>query len=119
MKKIYTFEEARRIARKHGFHSSTEFLEYECPGAYGLPKNVEDIYAPEWRGWEDFLGVPPQFEDGRTSLRHLALNTMEEYRGFVKCQRGKEDELVSRLPDRPELYYKTLWRGWDHWLSVD
>ena len=33
-RKLYSYEEARRIARGHGFQSREEFIEYECAGAY-------------------------------------------------------------------------------------
>jgi len=85
-KKIYSFQEARRLARGHGFSSKEEFLLYDCPGAYQLPKNPNDIYQEEekireasdedrearigrlpyrpdiyyqnsWLGWEDYLDI--------------------------------------------------------------
>jgi len=33
-RRLYSFEEARKIARGHGFDSKDEFIEYECAGAY-------------------------------------------------------------------------------------
>lgn len=60
-RKLYTFNEARKIARSMGFHSQDEFVDYECAGSYQLPKNVDELYATEWKGWGDFLGVPFYF----------------------------------------------------------
>ena len=50
-KKIHSFTEARRIARGHGFSSIEEFIEYECAGAYQVPKNADVLYETEWKGW--------------------------------------------------------------------
>ena len=50
-KVVHSFHEARRIVRGHGFSSVEEFLEYECAGAYQVPKNANIIYQNEWKGW--------------------------------------------------------------------
>ena len=43
-KKLFTFEEARKIARGHGFDSQQEFVEYTCPGAYQIPKDADVVW---------------------------------------------------------------------------
>ena len=62
-RRLYNFEEARKIARGHGFNSKQEFLEYDCPGAYQIPKDADVVWSEDWRGWDDFLGVPLSFEE--------------------------------------------------------
>ena len=62
-RRLYNFEEARKIARGHGFTSKQEFLEYDCPGAYQNPKDADVVWSEDWRGWDDFLGVPLSFEE--------------------------------------------------------
>ena len=62
-RRLYSFDEARKIARGHGFSSKQEFLEYDCAGAYQLPKDADVVWQDEWRGWDDFLGVPLTFEE--------------------------------------------------------
>lgn len=62
-KKLYTFAEARRIARGHGFDSREEFIAYTCPGAYQIPKNADEVWSEEWRGWDDFLGICLDFHE--------------------------------------------------------
>ena len=62
-RRLYNFEEARKIARGHGFTSKQEFLEYDCPGAYQIPKDADVVWSEDWRGWDDFLGVPLSFEE--------------------------------------------------------
>jgi len=43
-RRLYSFEEARKIARGHGFDSKDEFIEYECAGAYQLPKDADKVW---------------------------------------------------------------------------
>ena len=43
-RRLYSFEEARKIARGHGFDSREEFIEYECAGAYQLPKDADKVW---------------------------------------------------------------------------
>lgn len=64
-RRIYTFQEARKIARGHCFDSKEEFLGYSCPGSYRLPKDADKVWADEWRGWDDFLGITLSFEEVR------------------------------------------------------
>lgn len=99
-------------------------MEYDCPGAYGVPINVQELYPTEWRGWDDFLGVPLTFVVGRShvhaqSQQKCNISTKEEYMDFVKqCTIEDEDSPCSRLPVRPDLFYKDEWMGWDDWLGV-
>lgn len=44
-RKLFSFDEARRIARGHGFDSKEEFLEYTCPGAYQIPKDADVVWT--------------------------------------------------------------------------
>jgi len=53
----WTFEEAREYARSFGFGSEEEYLEYRCPGAYALPRDPTSVFAEQWCGWDDFLGL--------------------------------------------------------------
>lgn len=62
-RRLYTFDEARKIARGHGFDSKKEFLDYTCPGAYQIPKDADVVWKDDWRGWEDFLGLPLSFRE--------------------------------------------------------
>ena len=62
-KRLYSFNEARKIARGHGFSSKQEFYDYDCAGAYQLPKDADVVWKDDWRGWDDFLGVPLTFKE--------------------------------------------------------
>merc|ERR1719401_47255 len=86
-RRLFSFDEARRLARGHGFASKEEFLDYSCPGAYQLPKDADVVWREEWRGWEDFLGVALAFREGRDVARALAgVDTEEEYLTLIKSK---------------------------------
>ena len=56
-KPVWSFVQAREYARSFGFASAAEYKEYRCPGAYALPREPEVVYAAEWAGWDDFIGL--------------------------------------------------------------
>ena len=117
---LYSFREARRIARGHGFDSKEEFLEYSCPGAYQLPKNPESIWTDEWRGWDDFLATTYcNFEEARLVARELGVNSEDDYINLFRQKKIDEDSPAIRLPFRPDLHFKKDWKGWNDWLGVD
>jgi hypothetical protein len=119
-KRLYSFTESRRIARGHGFSNKQEFLDYECAGAYQLPKNADEIWQAEWKGWDDWLGIRWDFQKGREIARTLQLNSEEDYLNVFREKKVTcEDDPVSRLPFRPNLFYKKEWQGWDDWLGLE
>jgi hypothetical protein len=113
---LYSFQEARKIARHHGFETEDEFLEYDCPGAYQLPKNPEAVWSNEWKGYDDFLGICWEFQEGRQIARALNLASKEEYLELFEHRKIQDDHPASRLPYRPDLKYKTEWIDWKDWL---
>ncbi|KAL3906658.1 MAG: hypothetical protein SGARI_003901 [Bacillariaceae sp.] len=107
---LYSFSEARKIARGHGFSTKKEFLDYDCPGAYQLPKNPDKVWAEDWKGWEDFLGIKLEFEEGRKIARSLQdIDTEEDYLALFTEKKLSDDDIASRLPYRPDLKYKAQW----------
>ena len=133
-RKIYPFQEARRLARGHGFATKEEFIEYECAGAYQLPKNADEVWKDDgWNGWDDFLGIPYRaYEEAKVVvcdvLSGKGVRTEEEYLRFME-QRSKKSNLdnnedseeqdarIARLPYRPDLYYKNEWLSWEDYLG--
>lgn len=110
-KKLYSFEEARRFARAQNHGSLEEFLAYDCPGAYQLPKNCDEIYKDEgWIGWEDFLGIIYTFDEARQRVREMNCRSEAEYR-----QLQQQD---ARLPAEPEIKYQVEWHSWKHFLEL-
>jgi len=118
--KLYTFQEARRIARGHGFDSKEEFLDYSCPGAYQLPKDPDVVWKDEWISWDDFLGIVyTDFSFARTIAREeLRLPTQEAYMKLWEEKKIKDDDAAIRLPYRPDLHFKNEWISWDDWLGT-
>lgn len=117
-RRLFSFNEARKIARGHGFDSHEEFNDYSCPGAYQIPKDANIVWATEWKGWEDFLGVPLSFHEGRNIARALeGIDTTEaSYIALIMSKSIPDDDIASRLPLRPDLKYKSEWLGWNDYL---
>ncbi len=116
-RRLYSFEEARRIARGHGFGSKEEFLDYMCPGAYQIPKDADVVWAESWQGWEDFLGLTLTFSEGREVAHRLeGIETEEAYMALMKSKTIPDGDISSRLPFRPDLMYKEQWQGWEDFL---
>lgn len=120
---MYSFSEARKLARGHGFATHEEFLDYDCPGAYQLPKNADEVWSDDWTSWEDFLGVPiEEFEAAREIARaRLGPNSVTKWKAFNETEymhmferkEVEDDDIASRLPYRPDLKYKN--KGWVSW----
>ena len=116
---IFSFQEARRVARGHGFDSKEEYIEYSCPGAYQLPKNPEEVWQDDWKGWDDFLGITyDNFQQARDIARSLSLKSEEEYLKIFKEKKLDDNDPAIRLPYRPDLRYKFEWQNWDDWLGL-
>ena len=127
-KRLYSFSEARKIARGHGFGSKEEFIEYDCAGAYQLPKNADEVWSEDWTSWENFLGVPIQeFEEARdiartrvglSSVTKWKASTEDEYKNLFEGKEIDDDDIASRLPYRPDLKYKNKgWISWENFLQ--
>jgi hypothetical protein len=78
-KLLYRFHDARHMARNYGFTSRDEYIAYECPGAYQLPKNPDSVYDTEWQGWDDWLGIPLDFDSARKVAQSFHLSNQQEY----------------------------------------
>jgi hypothetical protein len=98
------------MARSMGFSSQDEWVEYSCPGAYRLPKQPEAAWPDEWRGWDDWLGVPRPYAEASALAKRLSVSTQAEY------EKQAAAEPDARLPARPDLYYRGTWEGWDEFL---
>ncbi|VEU34498.1 unnamed protein product [Pseudo-nitzschia multistriata] len=125
---LYSFSEARKIARGHGFSTREEFIEYDCAGAYQVPKNADEVWSEDWTSWEDFLGLRlAEFEQARDVARSRVgpnsttswkVSTEEEYLELFRSKQIDDDDIASRLPYRPDLFYKNKgWTSWEDFLS--
>ncbi len=73
----------------------------------------------EWKGWDDFLGLPLSFLEARSVAQ--SLNGVTDKASYLEVMENRDsripdDDIASRLPYRPDLKYKTEWRGWDDFL---
>ena len=126
-----SLNESKHIARGHGFSDRNEFLEYDCAGAYQLPQNADEVWSGDWTSWDDFLGVTlKDFEtarevartrvgcDSSSSTTKWRACTEEEYLGLFKTKQIDDADIASRLPYRPDLFYKNKgWVSWEDFLS--
>lgn len=103
-KPLFTFEVARKMARARCFPSVEDFLQYDAPGPYRVPKDPEVVYKGEWKGWEDFLGLFYTYQHARGLIVSNGIKTEQEYL-FLQ-------ERDQRLPYRPDLFYKDQWEGY-------
>ena len=118
-RQVYSWEEARRKARSLGFQSKEEFEEYDCPGAYGLPRSPHEAYAHDWEGWGDFLGTMHGYETARGRARELGCRAGGAEGWREAGYGGTEEWFDARVPVRPDLFYKREWEGWDEWLGLE
>ena len=134
------FGDARAMARSMGMSSREEWEEYSCPGAYRLPIDPDEVWASDWKGWDDFLGITFPFDDARSMVHTLQLTTEEEYKQYLAAHDELEradpeawngahavqlrDALsksavdAGRLPARPAAKYPREWVSWEDWLGL-
>ena len=100
-----------------GLRSREEYLDYRR-GPY-LPSRPDEMYAEDWVGWDEFLGVMRSFDEARYIVRHvLRLSSVEEYNDFVRADTKRAEGL--RIPARPDVVYKDEgWESFDHFFGID
>ncbi|CAK9090260.1 unnamed protein product [Durusdinium trenchii] len=72
---------------------------------------VKAMYAEEWQGWDDFLGVILPFAQARLVSRLLGLKNQESWYRFVEADPVRLRSL--RLPALPAVYYRNDWQGYE------
>lgn len=90
------------------------FKDGSCPI---VPERPDVVYAEEWQGWDDFLGVLLPYDDAKTVAASLGVGSQEEWWTFVRAN----DKLLLRLriPASPHLFYRCEWQGYDEWLGKE
>ena len=133
-KVLYSFTEARNMARSMGLSSREEWDEYSCPGAYQastldqsrrakhhisrlpcarqLPKDPHVVWEAEFVGWDDWLGLPRTYADAAMLVAPLGLQGEADYTAHVS------EHPDDRLPARPDLFYREQWVGWEEFLGA-
>lgn len=113
------FEEVRTHARRLGFTSPLQWVQYarksDTPAHLKVHPRFD--YPNEFRGWDDFLGFSAAspakqptnilpFEEAREKVRALGFRRIFEYNTYVRAHPR------SKLSPVPQSDYKHLWHGW-------
>ena len=109
-----TFDECRRKTKGMGLRTEEEFRDIGVPQY--CPSRPDDMFADEWRGWDDFLGVRRPYDDARRLARTLGVASEFGWSAFAHRHAPVLEDL--RLPARPSLAYGDAWRGWADWLGL-
>lgn len=105
-----------------GVNSSRKFEAYKREGKY-LPRNFPrkpDEYFKKtsvWKGWSDFFGKEGMssesnylsYEEAAKLCKRIGIKNSIEYRTWKNRP--------SRLPARPDQYYKSKWDSWPEFLG--
>jgi hypothetical protein len=125
------FDEARNFVRQLELHSINDWIAYKNgemsqlpPLPKNMPKNPQQVYMDKgWRNWRDFLGNSYlAFEEARTFVRQLGLQSSTEWKKYVTGKRQSEGfpPLPSNIPKRPRDHYQDAgWCGWRDWLGYN
>ncbi|CAJ1462197.1 unnamed protein product [Effrenium voratum] len=121
-RRVLPFDEARRCVQAIGFASREEWDEWVAEGKKSpflgpyVPSDPEAMYAEEWQGWGDFLGVLLPYQEARLVSRLLGLKSQEQWYAFVQADAVRLRAL--RLPALPSIVYKEEWQGYEDWLGL-
>lgn len=119
-RKLNPYGTVRRRVLKFGHRSKSDWDECVASGQTGayVPSRPDEMYAPEWTSWEEFLGLTRPYDETRhLAVRVLRLNSLDEYIMFVRSDPLRAEML--RIPVRPDLKYKDRWVDEEHFFRRD
>jgi hypothetical protein len=111
---LLPYERARARVISFGHRSKSDWDDAVSSGQLGqyVPSYPDEMYAPEWTGWDEWLGLMRSYDDTRNLARNvLGLKSLDEYVIFVRSNSKRAEGL--RIPVRPDVYYK------DEWIDED
>ena len=120
------FSEARSFVRSLGLKGCEGWIKYrrsqQRPS--DIPSCPDRVYAKEWAGYTDWLGMPVdrrvrsprEFLKARRFARSLGLKNQTEWRKYCKSDRKPDD--IPSGPDRTKAY-ESQWKGYSDWLGSD
>ena len=142
-KKFISFDEAKILIKKLNIKSKKDYENFQLemieklqnnpiktapegsgkttPQVFGrinrnVPTNPNVVYNSFWNGWNDFLGIEPQyflsFEEARKYVRTLNLKSVREWEEYRK-------QKPDNIPSLPKNIYNTEWIGWGDWLGTN
>lgn len=109
-RRLNPYEKCRNRVLRFGHRSKADFDEAMESGQLGqyVPNRPDEMYAPEWISWEEFLGLMRSYDDTRNlAVNVLSLKSFDEYIIFVRGNPKRAEGL--RIPVRPDLFYKDEW----------
>ena len=117
-RKLNPYEMARARVISFGHRSKDDWDEAASSGQLGqyVPTYPEEMYAPEWAGWDEWLGLMRSYNDTQQLAANiLGLKNLDEYYIFVKSDSKRAEGL--RIPLRPDLYYEDDWIDETHFFG--
>jgi hypothetical protein len=113
-RELNPYEKARARVISFGHRSKHDWDDAVSSGQLGqyVPSYPDEMYAPEWIGWDEWLGIMRSYDDTKNLASNvLGLKSLDEYFIFVKSNNKRAEGL--RIPVRPDMYYK------DEWIDED
>lgn len=113
-RQLNPYERVRKRVLGFGHRSKSDWDDAVSSGQLGqyVPSYPDEMYAPEWVGWDEWLGIMRSYDDTRNLARNvLGLKSLDEYVIFVRSNSKRAEGL--RIPVRPDIYYK------DEWIDED
>lgn len=117
-RRLNPYEKVRKRVLKFGHRSKADWDECVANGFQGqyVPARPDEMYAPEWVSWEEFLGLMRPYDETRNlAVNVLGLKSFDEYILFIRQNPKRAEGL--RIPLRPDLVYKSEWVDEDHFFS--
>ena len=111
-RRLNPYEAARARVLGFGHRSKEDWDEAVASGQLGayVPSHPERMYAPEWAGWDEWLGLMRSYDETRRlAVGVLGLKSLDDYILFVRSDPKRAEGL--RIPVRPDLYFKDEWSG--------
>ena len=113
--KYLTYQEARKAAQSYGFKGLEDYKhKYECD--LKLPANPNQYYPEDWVDWFDYLGNErPKDSKYRTYKEARKVARAFGFSGLIEY--GNNYHQDSKLPARPDNFYKDDWVDWYDYLG--
>jgi hypothetical protein len=109
-RKLIPYEKCRQRVIRFGHRNKADWDEAVSSGLLGayVPARPDEMYAPEWVSWEEWLGLMRSYEETRhLAVNVLGLGSLDEYIIFVRQNPKRAEGL--RIPVRPDVKYKEEW----------
>lgn len=113
-RKYDDFNEARRVARSHKFHSKNHYIR-NCLKLDSRFRTGPHLYFSEdWNGWDDYLGLtadaePFTYEEARALMQEENIQSSGEYSRYRRNN--------PRLPWLPDVSWREEWVDWPTFLG--